>query len=321
VQEGSAVRERQVLLRLPDTSAMKAVLRISEMQVTKLATGQRGVVKVSGVKEMIGATVTKISPVSDTSQRFGNPDLREYPVEMALDVTPPSLKPGMGVQAEILVDSVADALAVPLPALYSQGADSFVFLRQGDGSVQPKKVEVAQASETHVRIASGVTPGDQALLLQAGQGRELLEKAGIVPANVEQPRMKRPGANPNGNGGPQRVAREGPEGGPDGAPGGDAPAGPGRGGRRGAGGGPNGQPGVGSEGGGPGQGGPGSGRFRGTGQRRGAGAGPGGGPGGAGGGPGGAGGGPGGAGGERGAGPGAGATGSEGRRGTAEQPQ
>jgi hypothetical protein len=273
------------------------------------------------MKDMIGATVTKISPVSDTSQRWSNPDLREYPVEMALDVTPANLKPGMGVQAEILVDSVADALAVPLSALYSQGADSFLFLRQGDGSVQPKKVEVAQASETHARIANGVTSGEQVLLLQAGQGRELLEKAGIVPANVEQPRMKGPGADPNG--GPPRVARQGGEAGPDGAPAGDVPTGPGRGaGRRGApGAGPNGQPGVGADGAGPGQGGPGQGgpgqggpggpgggRVRGTGQRRGGGAGPGAAPGGAGGGPGGAG------------GPGAGATGAERRAGTTEQP-
>ncbi len=191
IQEGTQVRERQPLLRLPDTTEMKAVVKVNETQVTRLLPGQRGTVKVTGVADLLGATLTKISPVADSSQRWWNPDLREYPVELVLDSTPPNLKPGIGVQADIEVESIPDALAVPLAALYAQGADTFVFVKQpGVESVVPRKVKVAQASETHARLGDGVAAGDMILILQAGQGRDLLEKAGITPAENRQPRRK-----------------------------------------------------------------------------------------------------------------------------------
>lgn len=212
MQEGAQVRERQVMLRLPDTSAMKAVVRINETQVIRLAMGQRAIVRVTGIREPIGASVTRISPVSDSSSRFFSPDTREYPVELALDWTPPNLKPGIGVGVEILVDSIPDALSVPLASIYSAGADTYVFEKAADGqSVKPRKVTVGVANETHVLIADGVQAGTQVLLLQAGQGRELLEKAGIRPRVEDEAPMRKP-------------EKPGAEGGPGGARAGELPA-------------------------------------------------------------------------------------------------
>jgi HlyD family secretion protein len=204
IQEGTQVRERQQLLRLPDTTSMKAVVKINESQVGRLVIGQRANVKITGVTELVGATLTKVSPVSDSSQRWVNPDLREYPVELVLDNTPNNLKPGIGVTAEILTDSISDAIAVPLASLYSQGADTFVFAREGE-AVKPVKVRIGQANETQARITDGLAAGQQVMLLQAGQGRELLEKAGITPAPLEAPK-KRNGRKTPPVAAPQKVA-------------------------------------------------------------------------------------------------------------------
>src|SRR5690606_37342307 len=46
IQEGAEVREKQVLLRLPDTRKMKAIVRIPEAQVHRLAVGQRALVRI-----------------------------------------------------------------------------------------------------------------------------------------------------------------------------------------------------------------------------------------------------------------------------------
>lgn len=194
IQEGSPVRERQVLLRLPDTTAMKAIVKINETQVARLSKGQPATVRINGVLEPVAARVDKISPVSESGSRWFS-DVREYPVEMVLDWTPNDLKPGIGVQTEILIDRVADALSVPLTALYTEGADSFVFVRSGD-EVKPTKVTVAQASETQVRVTSGLTSGAEVMLLQPGQGRSLLEKHGITPTPVTQTVAK---ARPEGD--------------------------------------------------------------------------------------------------------------------------
>ncbi len=178
IEEGAQVRERQLLLRLPDTSSMKAVLRINESQVTALKPGQRAMVSITGVPDPVGATVDRISPVVDSSQRWWNPDLREYPVELTLDKTPANLKPGISARGEIYVDRLHNVLAVPLAALYSDKNAAYVFMRNGD-EVKPVSVKIGAVNEAEAQIVDGISPSDQVLLLEAGQGRDLLEKAGI----------------------------------------------------------------------------------------------------------------------------------------------
>jgi HlyD family secretion protein len=215
--EGAQVRERQRLIRLPDVSQMKAVLKINESQVPKLRQGLRALVRVVGEPEPIGATVTKISPMADGSSRWWNPELREYPVELLLDRTPAAAKPGLSAQAEIFIEQIRGAVAVPLASVYSQGRDSFVFARRGDNA-EPVKVEIGVANETHARIVSGLSAGEDVLVLAAGQGRQLLERAGIEPAplfnqapgagppDAESADAMRPGGRPAP---PDGVARDG----------------------------------------------------------------------------------------------------------------
>jgi HlyD family secretion protein len=195
IQEGATVRERQPLLRLPDTSRMCAQLRIAEGSVGDLKEGQRATVRIVNYPLPLPAKVTKISVLVDNNQRWWNPDLKEYPVELTLDETPTGLKPGMGCRAEVFINRIPDALAVPLPTIYSSGPDSYVFLRAGD-TVRPVKVKLGATNETHAQILDGVSTGDQVLVLQAGQARDLLQKNGIT--------VTTPTTRPSGNGGKHR---------------------------------------------------------------------------------------------------------------------
>jgi HlyD family secretion protein len=206
IQEGATVRERQTLLRLPDTSSMKVIARINESQVGKLSEGLRAKVRLPSVTRVLGATVNKISVLADSGQRWFNPDLKEYPVDLVLDETPKSLKPGMGANVEILVNHLSNVLAVPLAAVYSAGPDTYVFVQDGD-KVKPVKVKIGQTNDTHAQIRDGLDAGASVLLLAAGQGRELLEQNGI---KVEGPATRgsddfgprRGRGNRNGNGAP-----------------------------------------------------------------------------------------------------------------------
>jgi RND family efflux transporter MFP subunit len=197
VAEGAQVRERQQILRLPDTAQMKAVVRINEAQVPKLRLGQKASVEIVGLPAPVSATLTKISPLADSGSRWWNPDLKEYPVELTLDATPAEVKPGIGVKAEIFTDRLNDVLAVPLAAVYSDKASTFVFVREAEsGELKPLPVKIGETNETHARIATGLKPGDSVLLLQAGQGRELLERAGISTGERDVKQAPPDGAKP-----------------------------------------------------------------------------------------------------------------------------
>lgn len=186
IQEGANVRERQLLLRLPDTSSIKAVLRVGEGQVSRLSEGMRARVKVMGVPRPLGATLTKISVLADSGGRFWS-DVKEFPVDLMLDETPAGLRPGMSAQAEIFVDRAQQVLAAPLATIYSAGPDSYVFVRDGE-EFKPRKTRIGRTNETHAELlGDAVKPGEDILILQVGQGQALLDRAGIKTTPTSQP--------------------------------------------------------------------------------------------------------------------------------------
>jgi HlyD family secretion protein len=213
VLEGASVRQSQWLIRLPDVRQMKAVLRIQEAQKPKLDENkkQRASVKILGIPQPVGATLHRVSVLPDNSQRWWNPDLREYPVELLLDETPPGLKPGVRVEnAEIFISRVDQVLAVPFACLYTTGRDSYVFVRTEEGLAKERKVKIGTANETHVQVIDGLSSGDQILLLQAGQGRLLLEKAGIKVSDPATRPSRGGGGGGTGGGGKGRGGPQGP---------------------------------------------------------------------------------------------------------------
>lgn len=195
IQEGTTVRDKQLLIRLPDTSGMKAVVRIPEAQRTRIRVDDknpmRSIVRIQRGSKPIEVTawVSRISPIADMSQRWYNPDLKEYPVDLTLDWVPNDLKPSETVKAEIFCEHLTGAVAVPLDCIYSAGNDNYVFQKLDD-AVKPVKVTIGQSTETFAQVASGLSMGAEVLRLQVGQGRTLLERNGIKLAPSTRPSAK-----------------------------------------------------------------------------------------------------------------------------------
>jgi hypothetical protein len=126
-----------------------------------------------------------------------------------LDQTPAHLKPGMSASAEIFVSRASNALAVPLQSLYSAGNDSYVFVPDASHPRgAPVKVKLGMINDTHAQIVSGLSQGQNVRILEAGEGRDLLELAGIKiegpttrssDSDYVNPR-RRGGGGRNGNG-------------------------------------------------------------------------------------------------------------------------
>jgi len=195
---------------LPDTSSMKVVAKINETQVTRLRVDpnipMRATIKVPGQPQAFTGWLSNISVLADSSQRWWNPDSKEYPVDVTLDQTPGGLKPGMGAEVRVFIDRLRNVLAVPLAAVYAAGRDSYVFVKEG-GDVRPVQVNIGEVNETHAQLTRGIASGQQVLILAAGQGRELLDKAGIKIQQSDNSEdvfkklnkdSKKPSATPNG---------------------------------------------------------------------------------------------------------------------------
>ncbi len=164
IREGASVRERQVLLSLPDTSKMLVVVRVHESKASKLSLGQKARVTVEGLEgQEFDGTVTKIAVLADTQNRWLNPDLKEYETEITLDASATALKPGATAFVKILVEHVDAAAAVPVQAIYTVGNRRFVFEEQ-DGDVSFSQVEIGSIGMEWAEVTKGVRVGEQVLL-------------------------------------------------------------------------------------------------------------------------------------------------------------
>ncbi len=191
IKEGAMVIERQILMQLPDTSTMMAVVRVHEAKTDKLVLGQRATVTVEGIPgRTFTGTVTRIAALADSQSGWLNPDLKEYETEITLDPTDATLKPGVTAHTEILVDTVENKLAVPVPAIYTKGGQRFVF-REGTGqSYVP--VELGAVGSEWAEIRSGLNPGDRIRLAFTDEDKRSVPD----PAPVERRGPARMGEKP-----------------------------------------------------------------------------------------------------------------------------
>jgi HlyD family secretion protein len=200
IQPGGKIAEQQLLIRLPDTSNMKVVAKIAEALAMKLRerkdmTSFEVSVKIVGVPDPVPATVSNVAVLPDNSNRWWDPDRKEYPVDLTLVKTPPNLKPGLTARVEITLQHLTNVLAAPLGAIYTEEQDSYVFVRHGN-EITPQKITIGQTTDTQAELQSGISQGDEVLLLEAGQGRQLLEKAGLAKAPAK-PSAAHPATHPS----------------------------------------------------------------------------------------------------------------------------
>jgi len=208
IREGATVRERQILMSLPDTSEMQVVVRVHEAKTDKLSLGQQANVTVEGVSDRtFMGTVTKIAVLADTQNRWLNPDLKEYETEITLEPTDAHLKPGVTAYTEILVEQVQAQAAVPVQAVYTKGSHRYVFTESG-GKVGFTEVKLGSVGLEWAELRDGVKPGDQILLAFNDQQKRM------IPDLPNEPLQMGPGAGGaarhGGGPGASAVAHEGP---------------------------------------------------------------------------------------------------------------
>lgn len=161
VKVGASVIERQILMQLPDTSTMTAVVRVHEAKTDKLHLGQSTMVSVEGIPgKRFSGSVTKIAVLADSQSGWLNPDLKEYETEITLDPTEETLKPGVTAQVEIMVETVEGKLAVPVQAIYTKGGQRYVF-RAGESAGSYAAVQLGAIGTEWAEVASGLTEGDR----------------------------------------------------------------------------------------------------------------------------------------------------------------
>ncbi|MCZ8513291.1 efflux RND transporter periplasmic adaptor subunit [Paenibacillus filicis] len=91
---------------------------------------------------------------------------KTYPLELEVANADQKLKPGTRVLLQLTTESEEQVVAVPTLSIVREGADSYVFVLQGD-TVQKRKITLGRLSDTYQEVLSGVKEGEQ--LVTSGQ--------------------------------------------------------------------------------------------------------------------------------------------------------
>src|SRR5206468_8105014 len=103
-------------------------------------------VKIVGVPDAVSASVSNVAVLPDNSNRWWDPDRKEYPADLTLTKTPANLKPGLTARVEIELEHLASVIAAPLGTIYSDDQTSYVFIRRGE-EITPGKATIGPATE------------------------------------------------------------------------------------------------------------------------------------------------------------------------------
>jgi len=163
-QAGTELKPNELVMILPDTSAMVANLKVSEALSGRIKPGQRVTVFSDASPGVpISGDVLGVSVLAE-SGGWRDPNRRDYTVRVALEQREDlALKPSMRCKAQILLDEVREALSVPVQAVFRKGRASFVYVPDGGGFAQ-KLVRVGRTSEVDAEIVDGLAAGDVVLL-------------------------------------------------------------------------------------------------------------------------------------------------------------
>ena len=164
IEEGATVRNRQVLIKLPDVSEMKLTVKIHESHINMISQGQPAYIVLDSMPDQrFRGYVSKVGLLPDTTSRWGNPNLKVYATEILVTDPLGDIKPGVSARAEIVITNLQNVISVPLQAVTTRKGKPVVYLAEGERS-HPVSVEVGLYNTKFIEITSGLKEGQNILL-------------------------------------------------------------------------------------------------------------------------------------------------------------
>jgi len=181
LEEGTMVRQRQELIRLPDVSKMLAEVKIEEARVAQVRAGMTAYIYVKNIPHRrFKGTVRRVALMPDSQSSWMNPNVKVFPTDILVDEELPILKPGVSASAEIIITNLTKVLSVPIQTVARLHGENVCFVKKGS-RVTPVPVTTGWFNDSFVEITSGLKERD--LVLLAAVSDEAIEETQTEETN------------------------------------------------------------------------------------------------------------------------------------------
>ncbi|MGE3638110.1 MAG: efflux RND transporter periplasmic adaptor subunit, partial [Pirellulales bacterium] len=160
VEEGTVVRERQPIIRLPNADSMRVNLAINESLIQYIRPGQPAIISPVGFGDrVLRGTVQKVNQYAEpTGWRQAN--VKEYKAYVSINDPSDDLRTGMTASVTIRCDEVPNAIQVPVQSVYSHG-DKFYCFAYAGGQWEAKEIVPGPTNDKFFVVESGLNEGDK----------------------------------------------------------------------------------------------------------------------------------------------------------------
>jgi hypothetical protein len=160
VEEGTVVRERQVIINLPKADSMRVNLTVNESLVQYVQPGMPAAIRPVGFGDrVLHGTVEKVNQYAEpTGWRQAN--VKEYKAYVHIDDPTPDLRPGMTTAVTIRCAEVPNAIQVPVQAIYAHGPKFYCFDYDG-GRWDAREIKPGPTNDKFFVVQSGLNEGER----------------------------------------------------------------------------------------------------------------------------------------------------------------
>ncbi|MEN1680856.1 MAG: HlyD family efflux transporter periplasmic adaptor subunit [Planctomycetota bacterium] len=156
VEEGALIRERQVILRLPDPSQMRVEVKINESLIQHVKPGMPAAIEPIGADGVVLAgTVEFVNQYAEPSG-WRKANVKEYKAFVRVNEGTSILRSGMTASVTIRSMHMPSVLQVPIQAVYPHESGDYCLVQGEDGALQARPVECGPTNDRFFVIKTGL---------------------------------------------------------------------------------------------------------------------------------------------------------------------
>ncbi|MCA9263543.1 MAG: efflux RND transporter periplasmic adaptor subunit [Planctomycetales bacterium] len=163
IAQGSPVRERQLIMNLPNLSKMEVKTKVHESVLDQIRAGLPATVRIDAFPDRSYRGSVKSVAVLPDQGGWMSSDTKVYETVVRIDEDVQQLKPGMTAVVEIHVDHLSDVISVPVQAIMQVKRDTWCYV-DTNGKLERHPVELGKSNTKFVEVVSGVHEGDSVIL-------------------------------------------------------------------------------------------------------------------------------------------------------------
>jgi len=187
IRVGKKVFERQVLLQLPDPTQMQVKGLVNEANIRLVKMGQKAAIRLEAFPNQVFEGVVKtVNDYPEPGNFMGGSMSKEYMTVITILNAPEGIKTGLTAEARIVVNEIADALLLPMQAVFEYGGKMYAVTYK-EGKWDKLEVKTGPANDKEVVILEGLKEGDEVVLgAWAHRDKIDLPKLEVVPENENE---------------------------------------------------------------------------------------------------------------------------------------